>query len=105
MNAMSKVMRTWTGVIRTDDRDAYRDYILSTGLEGYRATPGNIDAWMLYRDRDDGTSEVVTVSLWESRAAISGFAGDDIDVARFYPEDDRYLVERDLMVKHYDVVG
>ena len=105
MNAMGKVMRTWTGVIRTEDRDDYRDYILSTGLEGYRATPGNLDAWMLYRDRGDGTSEVVTVSLWESREAISGFAGDDIDVARFYPEDDRFLVERDLTVKHYDVVG
>jgi len=105
MDAMGKVMRTWTGVIRTVDRDGYRDYILSTGLEGYRATPGNLDAWMLYRDRGDGTSEVVTVSLWESREAISGFAGDDIDVARFYPEDDRFLVERDLTVKHYDVVG
>jgi hypothetical protein len=35
----------------------------------------------------------------------SGFAGDDIDVARFYPEDDRFLADRDLTVKHYDVVG
>ena len=98
------VMRTWTGVIRTPDRDAYREYVVATGLDGYRATPGNLDAWMLYRDRGDGTTEVVTVSLWESRQAIAGFAGDDIGVARFYPEDDRYLVERDLEVKHYDVV-
>ena len=99
------VMRTWTGVIRTEDRDAYRDYIAATGLAGYRSTPGNLDAWMLFRNRDDGTTEVVTVSLWESRAAIRGFAGDDIDEARFYPEDDRYLIERDLEVKHYDVVN
>ena len=98
-------MRTWSGVIRTRDRDEYRDYIAATGLDGYRATPGNIDAWMLYRDREDGTTEVVTVSLWESRDAIGGFAGDDISVARFYPEDDRFLLERDLTVKHYDVVG
>ena len=98
-------MRTWRGVIRTEDRDEYRDYIERTGLDGYRATPGNIDAWMLYRDRDDGTTEVVTVSLWETRDAIAGFAGADIEVARFYPEDDRFLVERDLTVKHYDVVG
>jgi hypothetical protein len=102
---MSTVMRTWTGAIRTEDRDEYRDYILRTGLDGYRKTPGNIDAWMLYRDRGDGTTEVVTVSLWESREVISGFAGEDIDAARFYPEDDRYLVERDVQVKHYDVVG
>ena len=99
------VIRTWTGVIRTDDRDDYRDYIAATGLDGYRSTPGNIDAWMLYRDRTDGTTEVVTVSLWESHEAIRGFAGDDITVARFYPQDDHYLIERDLEVKHYEVVG
>lgn len=99
------VMRTWTGVIRTADRAAYRDYIAETGLDGYRSTPGNLDAWMLYRSRADGMTEVVTVSLWESRDAIEGFAGNDIDRARFYPEDDRYLVERDLEVRHYDVVG
>jgi len=102
---MTRVMRTWTGLIRTDDRDEYRDYIAATGLEGYRATPGNLDAWMLYRDLGDGTTEVVTVSLWESREAIVGFAGDDIEVAHYYPEDDRFLLERPLMVKHYDVVG
>lgn len=102
---MTAVMRTWTGVIRSEDRDEYREYITETGLDGYRSTPGNLDAWMLYRDLGDGTTEVVTVSLWESRDAIVGFAGDDIEVARFYPDDDRFLVDRDVTVKHYDVVG
>ena len=98
-------MRRWSGVIRTEDRDAYREYIVRTGLDGYRATPGNLDAWMLYRDREDGTTEVVTMSLWDSREAIAGFAGDDIEVARFYPEDDRFLLERDVTVTHRDVVA
>lgn len=43
------------------------------------------------------------MSLWESRAAIEGFAGEDIGKAVFYPEDDRYLVGRELTVEHYDV--
>jgi hypothetical protein len=34
---------------------------------------------------------------------VQAFAGDDIARARFYPEDDRYLLERDLTVTHYDV--
>jgi heme-degrading monooxygenase HmoA len=98
-------MRFWRGAIRTDDRDRYRDYIAATGLDDYRSTPGNLDAWMLFRDRGDGTTEVVTVSLWESRDAITGFAGENIDVARFYPDDDEYLIERDPTVTHFDVVG
>ena len=32
------------------------------------------------------------------------FAGDDENRARFFPDDDRYLVARDLHVDHFDVV-
>jgi hypothetical protein len=45
------------------------------------------------------------LSFWDSRDSIRAFAGEDIDQAVFYPEDDRFLVERDLMVRHYDVVN
>ena len=58
---------------------------------------------MWTRDLDDGRTEVLTVSWWESRAAIEGFAGSDIDVAVFYPEDDEYLVDRETTVLHYEV--
>jgi hypothetical protein len=46
---------------------------------------------------------MVTFSLWTSREVIVGFAGDDIDVAKFYPEDDNYLVDRENFVTHYQV--
>ena len=31
------ILRKWTGVIRSDDEDAYVDYIASTGLTDYGA--------------------------------------------------------------------
>jgi heme-degrading monooxygenase HmoA len=74
-----------------------------TGGEALAATPGNRGVYMLRRIRDD-TAEFVMISLWESEEAIRGFAGNDIDVAVFFPEDDRYLVERELIVSHYEVV-
>ncbi|MCR2784401.1 MULTISPECIES: hypothetical protein [unclassified Microbacterium] len=95
------VVRMWTGAVRTEDRDAYVDYIKGTGMDAYRATPGNLDAWLLTRDRGDGRTEVTTVSRWDSLEAIAAFAGTDIESAVFYPEDDRYLVERDERVRHY----
>ncbi|HUN35604.1 MAG TPA: hypothetical protein VMU95_26700 [Trebonia sp.] len=73
-----------------------------TGIDGYRRTPGNRGAWVLWRI-DGGRAEFVTVSFWDSRAAIEGFAGPDIDKAVFYPEDERFLVQRDLTVQHYEV--
>lgn len=39
------------------------------------------------------------------RTAIEAFAGQDIDTAVFYPDDEQFLIERDLTVKHYEVAG
>jgi heme-degrading monooxygenase HmoA len=97
------IARIWRGSVRTEDRDAYVAYIEGTGMAEYRQTPGNRGASMLTRDLDDGRTEVVTLSFWESRDAIRGFAGDDIARAVFYPEDDRYLVDRETTVTHYEV--
>ncbi|MDQ2660616.1 MAG: hypothetical protein M3Y52_01940 [Actinomycetota bacterium] len=81
------------------------DYIEQTGMREYRKTPGNIDAWMLTRELSGAITEIVTVSRWRSLDAIKGFAGADIERAVFYPEDDRYLVERDTTVRHYSQAG
>jgi heme-degrading monooxygenase HmoA len=96
------IARMWSGTVRTADADTYADYIRETGFNEYVETPGNRGAWMLRRDEGELT-EFITFSLWESREAIRGFAGDDIEAAIYYPEDDRYLVERAATVTHYEV--
>jgi hypothetical protein len=58
---------------------------------------------MWTRDLGDGRSEVTTRSRWESLDDIRGFAGDDIDRAVFYPEDDKYLIDRETTVTHHEV--
>ena len=40
---------------------------------------------------------------WSSRTDIEGFAGQNIDVAVFYPEDDDYLIDRETTVMRYEV--
>jgi heme-degrading monooxygenase HmoA len=97
------IARIWRGVVRREDGDEYADYIRETGFNEYAETAGNLGAWMLRQDRDDGT-EFVTFSLWDSVDSIRAFAGDDIDVAVYYPEDERYLIERSDKVSHYEVV-
>lgn len=98
------IARIWRGAVRRDDGDDYADYMLSTGIPGYKKTPGNVAAFMLQRDVDD-VCEFVMLSLWESMESIKAFTGDDPEKAVFYPEDDRFLIERDLTVRHYEVVG
>jgi len=59
---------------------------------------------MLRRDVGERT-EFVTFTLWDSLDAIRAFAGDDVETAVYYPEDDRFLVERDDKVAHYEVAA
>jgi heme-degrading monooxygenase HmoA len=96
------VARIWRGVVRKGDADDYAQYIRDTGFADYEATPGNRGAWMLRRDEGDRT-EFIAFTLWDSLDAVRAFAGDDIETAVYYPEDERYLVEREDTVKHYEV--
>ncbi|MDT0179521.1 hypothetical protein Q9S36_04760 [Microbacterium sp. ARD31] len=95
------VVRMWTGVVRTEDEGRYVQYVERTGMDAYRATPGNLGAWLLTRDLGDGRTEITTLSRWENFAVIAAFAGEDIERAIFYPEDNEFLLERDERVRHY----
>lgn len=71
-------------------------------MAAYRSTPGNHGAWILRREDGDRT-EFVTLSFWDSLDAVRAFAGDDVEQAVFYPEDDRFLVDRETRVTHYRI--
>lgn len=98
------VARIWRGAVRSEDGDEYASYMQDTGIAGYAGTPGNRGVYMLRRDAE-GRTEFVMFTLWDSIEAIKAFAGDDPEVAVFYPEDDRFLVERELTVSHYHVAA
>jgi heme-degrading monooxygenase HmoA len=97
------IARSWSGAVRRADADEYARYISETGFAEYGRTPGNRGAWMLRRDDGDRT-EFITLSLWESEDAIRAFAGEDIEAAVLYPEDERYLIDGKSTVSHYEVV-
>jgi hypothetical protein len=48
-------------------------------------------------------TEFTTLSMWESVEAIRAFAGEDIEAAVLYPEDERYLIDGESSITHYEV--
>ena len=96
------IARIWRGAVLREDSEAYADYMQDTGVAGYARTPGNRGVWMLRRDLGDRT-EFVMFTLWDSIEAIKAFASEDYETAVFYPEDDRFLVERELKSAHYEL--
>ena len=96
------IARIWRGAVRSDDADEYAQYIRDTGFAEYGRTAGNRGAWMLRRD-DGGETEFITLSMWDSRDAIKAFAGEDIEAAVLYPEDEKFLLDESTTT-HYEVV-
>jgi heme-degrading monooxygenase HmoA len=97
----AQIVRIWRGSTRKSDAQEYERYLLDTGFVGYQQTPGNLGVRMTRRDVGDLT-EFFVISIWESWDSIRAFAGEDIDRAVYYPEDDRFLVTRDDVVAHYE---
>ncbi len=97
------IARQWHGRVPTSKADEYYRYIERTGISDYRSTPGNRGVFVFRREDGDATHFLIT-TLWDSIDAIRQFAGDDYTVARYYPEDDEYLLEREHSVTHFDVI-
>jgi heme-degrading monooxygenase HmoA len=97
------IARMWRGVVRSQDRDSYYEYLQRTGLEEYGSTPGNRGVWVFRRIQGD-TVEFTLISLWDSYDAIRAFAGEEFGKAVYYPEDSKFLLEMSAGVEHYEVV-
>ncbi len=98
------IARIWRGAVRESDKDAYFEYLKHTGLKEYAETPGNRGVFTLRRVAD-GKAEFTLLTLWDSWHAIQAFAGPEYEKAVYYPEDDRFLVERGPDVLHYEVLS
>lgn len=97
------IARTWHGVTAAAKADAYLDYLNETGVPDLRATQGNRGVYVLRRLEGD-QAHFLLISLWESRQAVKKFAGADIEIARYYPKDQEFLLELEPMVTHYEVM-
>jgi len=97
------IARTWHGRVLTAKADEYYAFLKRTGLADYAATPGNLGVLTLRRTEGDET-HFVLMTFWDSIAAIKRFAGEDYTRARYYTEDDDFLLEQEPFVVHYDVL-
>jgi heme-degrading monooxygenase HmoA len=97
------IARTWHGRVPAAKADTYHEYLLRTGVADYAGTPGNRGVYVLRRVEGE-VACFLLITYWDSVDAIQRFAGEDYERARYYPEDDDFLLEREPFVTHYDVL-
>jgi heme-degrading monooxygenase HmoA len=97
------IARIWHGITPKSKADEYVEFLNKTGVKDYRATEGNIGAYVLRRIEGE-QAHFLTLTFWDSVESIKKFAGEDYEKARYYPEDKDYLLEFEEKVAHYEVV-
>jgi len=94
------IARLWHGITLKEKAAAYAALLQQRAVSDYRSTPGNLSVELLHRDAGAITHFLI-VTQWTSHAAIAAFAGEDIERARYYPEDSDFLLEFEPTVTHY----
>lgn len=100
----SMIARIWHGKTRAEDADAYLAFLRERATPDYQGTPGNRGVFLLHRIKG-GEADFLTLTYWENVDAIRAFAGADIARAKYYPEDEGFLLELEPTVQHYDIEG
>ena len=101
---MAMIGRMWHGAVPAEKADAYETYLLQTGIPDYQQPPGNRGVYVMRR-QEEHTVHFLLLTLWESWEAIQAFAGADVERARYYPEDEAFLLKLEPTVTHYEVAA
>ena len=100
------IARVWHGVVPLEKCDDYGKYLSDSdlGVRDYQRVPGNCGVYLLRHMQGDRV-HFLLISLWDSREAIQGYAGPDIEQARYFPYDRECLLEPEPNVAHYEVLA
>lgn len=97
------IARIWHGMTPRSKSDEYIEYLNRTGVRDYQNTEGNLGVHILRRIEGE-QAHFLTLTFWDSVESIKKFAGKDYEKARYYSEDQEYLLEFEEHVLHYEVV-
>ncbi|MEZ5894220.1 MAG: hypothetical protein R3C58_13890 [Parvularculaceae bacterium] len=85
------IVRTWAGRTALKDGEAYERFMTERAAPDYRSIEGLKKLYFTRRDEGD-VAHFLLITIWESIEPCA-FAGADPSKAKYYPEDDLYLLE------------
>ena len=96
------IMRTWHGEVPLEKADAYEKFMIERAAPDYGSVEGLQNLY--FQRRDEGEiSHFFLVTIWDSMDAIKKFAGEEPELAKYYAEDDAYLLSREKHTRMYDI--
>lgn len=98
------IAREWKAKCPKEHEEGFISYLYETGIKDTYATQGFLGAQIFNRDTDVSDEvEITLITYWKNLECIKSFAGEDIGIAKLYPEDEQYKLKPDGYVIHYKV--
>jgi heme-degrading monooxygenase HmoA len=96
------IIRMWRGKTSLEKADEYEVFTSGRAGPDYSSIPGFKAFYFTRRDHADH-AEFLLITHWESFEAIKQFAGEDYAKAKYYPEDQGFLLDFPEEVEHFEV--
>ncbi|WP_347923034.1 antibiotic biosynthesis monooxygenase [Pontimicrobium sp. SW4] len=77
------IARIWKGKTKIEHLEEYTEFMKIRAIPDYKKTDG--------------------LTFWKNIEVIKSFVGDDFEKAKYYPEDNNYLIDFPEKVTHYEV--
>lgn len=96
------IARIWHGKTEQSDFERYSEFLKEVAITDYKKTAG-FRGLSFLRNIKGGEAHFTLITYWENWEVIKNFAGEDIEMAKYYPEDHDFLLEFEMKVEHYEV--
>jgi len=96
------MMRLWHGKVSIEKADEYQQFMIDKAAPDYGSVDGLLKLY--FQRRDEGAvAHFLLVTIWDSMESIVKFAGVEPELAKYYPEDEGFLLEKEKYVTMYQV--
>ena len=96
------IVRMWHGRVEASKADEYAEFMKQRAAPDYGSVEG-LEKLYFLRRTDGDVVHFQLVTHWSSMEAIRRFAGAHPEKAKYYPEDDHFLLEKEEEVVHYEL--
>ncbi|HIG47662.1 MAG TPA: antibiotic biosynthesis monooxygenase [candidate division Zixibacteria bacterium] len=96
------IMRLWHGEVSIEKADEYEKFMIEKAAPDYGSVDGLLKLYFQRRN-ENKTAHFLLVTIWDSLESIKRFAGAEPEIAKYYPEDDEFLLEKEKTSSMYEV--
>ena len=96
------IMRLCHGEVPIEKADEYEKFMIERAAPDYGSVEGLVKLYF-QRKNEKKKAHFLLVTLWDSIESVKKFAGDNPEIAKYYSEDDEFLLEKEEHVSMYEV--